>query len=179
MLMWFMLPSTEPRKASQAKKCSKKHLGVIFIAYGQNSKAQSRTWSSLRWNATFEHRTADLPFRVRNRLICFSDLLCRSWADRMKFNWKDARRLVFLPLEILKVAWKTMRRAHSATYSSLGATHHGPVQRLSWRAESLLILRLTGIMFIWGCVRVENTARRRLCRWWVICLIDYIVWGIC
>lgn len=135
--MWFLLPGTKLRKASQAKKCSKKHLGVIFIAYGQNSKAQSRTRSSLRWNATFEHRTADLPFRVRNRLICFSDLLFRSWADMMKFNWKDARRHVF-PLEILKDAGKSMRRAHSATYRSLGATHHCPVERLPWRAESLL-----------------------------------------
>lgn len=103
-LMWLLLLSTKPRKDTQAKKGAKKHLGVIFTAYGQNSKARPRTWSRLRWDAIFEHRTADLPFRVKNRLICFSDLFRKSWADRMKFNWKDAR------LQVLQwKSWKMLR----------------------------------------------------------------------
>lgn len=43
-------------------------------------------------------------------------------------------------MEILKGAQNTMHRAHSATYSSLGATHHRPVQRPPLRADFLKLV---------------------------------------
>ena len=43
-------------------------------------------------NCPFKHGMADLPFRVRNWLICFPDLLDRGWADRSSLtkNMPDA-----------------------------------------------------------------------------------------
>lgn len=49
-------------------------------------------------------------------------------------------------MEMLKDAQNTMHQAHSATYSSLGITHHRPVQRPPLRAA---FLKLVVIMFIW------------------------------
>lgn len=55
-------------------------------------------------NAPFEHRTADLLFRVGNRLICFSDLHDRSWADRSSLT-KKMPETPSLQTEILETCW--------------------------------------------------------------------------
>lgn len=60
-------------------------------------------------------------------------------------------------MEILKDAQNTMHQAHSATYSSLGVTHHHPVQRPP-------LFKVSGYYVYLGCVGEENTARKRLRR---------------
>lgn len=81
--------------------------------------------------ATFERRTADLPFRVRNWLICFSDLLHRNRADRSSLT-KRMPDAMPSPNGNLGKTRTTTHRVHSATYCTTGATHHSPRHRGPW-----------------------------------------------
>lgn len=132
-LMQCLLPSTKPRKDCPGRGWEETPQGHFHSLWAWfQSSAQDVIQDTVK--ATFEHRTADLPFRVRNWLICFSDLLPRNRADRSSLT-KRMPDAMPPPNGNLGKTLSTTRRVHSATYSTTDATHHSPLHRWPRNAE--------------------------------------------